>query len=141
MAMRVTARGRGGAGWSKMAARGDQRRCPGDGRRKRDRNGTTRCIPSTGDEGIQERTAEHGHAGKVAQNLTMPVSQFTLLAQFKGTKPDFHESMSTIPGKAFYTDFLGEIKAAYRADRIQGALPPNIPHVRMLEPLARGKAE
>ncbi|KAL7422309.1 D-tyrosyl-tRNA(Tyr) deacylase [Cryptotrichosporon argae] len=47
------------------------------------------------------------------------VSQFTLFANFKGTKPDFHESMSTVPGKAFYTAFLDEIRAAYRPDRIQ----------------------
>ena len=72
----------------------------------------------------------------------MPVSQFTLLAQFKGTKPDFHESMSTIPGKAFYTNFMGEIKAAYRADRIQGALRQNSQeHARLLGRLAGGKAE
>jgi hypothetical protein len=68
------------------------------------------------------------------------VSQFTLLAQFKGTKPDFHESMSTIPGKAFYTDFLGEIKAAYRADRIQDALP-HPEDARLLGRLAWGMAE
>lgn len=48
------------------------------------------------------------------------VSQFTLLAQFKGTKPDFHESMSTVPGRAFYTAFLDEIKAAYTPDKIKG---------------------
>ncbi|TXT13011.1 hypothetical protein VHUM_01412 [Vanrija humicola] len=47
------------------------------------------------------------------------VSQFTLFANFKGARPDFHESMSTIPGKAAYHAFLDEIRAAYRADRIK----------------------
>ncbi|RSH91285.1 hypothetical protein EHS25_009584 [Saitozyma podzolica] len=47
------------------------------------------------------------------------VSQFTLLAQFKGAKPDFHESMSTIPGKAFYTEFLEELGKAYEPAKIK----------------------
>ncbi|KIR58686.1 D-tyrosyl-tRNA(Tyr) deacylase [Cryptococcus bacillisporus CA1280] len=47
------------------------------------------------------------------------VSQFTLLAGFKGSKPDFHESMSTIPGNAFYSSFLKEIKTAYDPSKIQ----------------------
>ncbi|WVR05123.1 D-tyrosyl-tRNA(Tyr) deacylase [Kwoniella sp. DSM 27419] len=47
------------------------------------------------------------------------VSQFTLLAGFKGSKPDFHESMSTIPSKAYYTSFLEEISRAYRPDKIK----------------------
>ncbi|KAK8869870.1 D-tyrosyl-tRNA(Tyr) deacylase [Kwoniella newhampshirensis] len=47
------------------------------------------------------------------------VSQFTLLAGFKGSKPDFHESMSTIPGKAYYTSFLEEIRKAYDPTKIK----------------------
>ncbi|WVQ71580.1 D-tyrosyl-tRNA(Tyr) deacylase [Cryptococcus sp. DSM 104548] len=48
------------------------------------------------------------------------VSQFTLLANLKkGAKPDFHDSMSTIPGKAYYTSFLKELKAAYDPLKIQ----------------------
>ncbi|OXH40599.1 D-tyrosyl-tRNA(Tyr) deacylase [Cryptococcus neoformans] len=47
------------------------------------------------------------------------VSQFTLLAGFKGAKPDFHESMSTVPGNAFYSSFLKEIKTAYDPTKIQ----------------------
>ncbi|WVQ70135.1 D-tyrosyl-tRNA(Tyr) deacylase [Kwoniella botswanensis] len=47
------------------------------------------------------------------------VSQFTLLANFKGSKPDFHESMSTIPGKAYYTSFMDEIKKAYHPSKIK----------------------
>ncbi|GMK56253.1 hypothetical protein CspeluHIS016_0300930 [Cutaneotrichosporon spelunceum] len=47
------------------------------------------------------------------------VSQFTLFANFKGARPDFHDSMSTIPGKAMYTSFLEKIGAAYRPDRIK----------------------
>lgn len=66
------------------------------------------------------------------------MSQFTLFANFKGLKPDFHESMvslsasgssrvqSTQPGKAFYTSFLDQIRSAYVPDRIKGELlrPP-----------------
>ncbi|WWC61163.1 D-tyrosyl-tRNA(Tyr) deacylase [Kwoniella dejecticola CBS 10117] len=48
------------------------------------------------------------------------VSQFTLLAKFKAsTKPDFHESMSTIPGKAFYTTFMDDLKKAYHPNKIK----------------------
>nr|ODN81199.1 D-tyrosyl-tRNA(Tyr) deacylase [Cryptococcus depauperatus CBS 7841] len=47
------------------------------------------------------------------------VSQFTLLATFKGSKPDFHESMSTVPGKALYSSFLEEIKQAYHPLKIK----------------------
>ncbi|KAK6902888.1 D-tyrosyl-tRNA(Tyr) deacylase [Kwoniella mangroviensis CBS 10435] len=47
------------------------------------------------------------------------VSQFTLLANFKGSKPDFHESMSTIPGKGYYTSFMDEIKKAYHPSKIK----------------------
>ncbi|WRT67096.1 D-tyrosyl-tRNA(Tyr) deacylase [Kwoniella shivajii] len=47
------------------------------------------------------------------------VSQFTLLANFKGSKPDFHESMSTIPGKAYYTSFLDELKRTYTPSKIK----------------------
>ncbi|WWC69501.1 D-tyrosyl-tRNA(Tyr) deacylase [Kwoniella pini CBS 10737] len=48
------------------------------------------------------------------------VSQFTLLAKFKAsTKPDFHESMSTIPGKAYYTNFLEEMGKSYNPNKIK----------------------
>ncbi|ORY33768.1 D-tyrosyl-tRNA deacylase [Naematelia encephala] len=47
------------------------------------------------------------------------VSQFTLFANFKGAKPDFHESMSTIPGSAYYHAFLDEIRSAYIPERIK----------------------
>ncbi|WVW83174.1 D-tyrosyl-tRNA(Tyr) deacylase [Kwoniella bestiolae CBS 10118] len=47
------------------------------------------------------------------------VSQFTLLANFKGSKPDFHESMSTVPGKAYYSAFLDEMKKAYHPSKIK----------------------
>ncbi|CAK9782959.1 hypothetical protein CC85DRAFT_286928 [Cutaneotrichosporon oleaginosum] len=47
------------------------------------------------------------------------VSQFTLFANFKGARPDFHDSMSTLPGKAMYTSFLEQIGSAYRPDRIK----------------------
>ncbi|KAL1412593.1 D-tyrosyl-tRNA(Tyr) deacylase [Vanrija albida] len=47
------------------------------------------------------------------------VSQFTLFANFKGARPDFHESMSTLPGKAAYHAFLDEIRAAYHPERIK----------------------
>ncbi|WVQ78043.1 D-tyrosyl-tRNA(Tyr) deacylase [Cryptococcus sp. DSM 104549] len=48
------------------------------------------------------------------------VSQFTLLANFKkSAKPDFHESMSTIPGRELYTSFMDEIRASYNPSKIQ----------------------
>ncbi|WVF72254.1 D-tyrosyl-tRNA(Tyr) deacylase [Kwoniella sp. CBS 6097] len=66
---------------------------------------------------------EHGsHWKKNVKDIdgeVLCVSQFTLLAGFKGSKPDFHESMSTIPSKAFYASFLEEIKKAYHPSKIK----------------------
>ncbi|EIW69643.1 hypothetical protein TREMEDRAFT_18262, partial [Tremella mesenterica DSM 1558] len=47
------------------------------------------------------------------------VSQFTLFANFKGSKPDFHESMSTIPGKSAYTSFLEHLRNSYDTEKVQ----------------------
>ncbi|WVQ98676.1 D-tyrosyl-tRNA(Tyr) deacylase [Kwoniella sp. CBS 9459] len=66
---------------------------------------------------------EHGsHWKKNVKDIdgeVLCVSQFTLLAGFKGSKPDFHESMSTIPSKAFYTSFMEEIKKACHPSKIK----------------------
>ncbi|OCF36545.1 D-tyrosyl-tRNA(Tyr) deacylase [Kwoniella heveanensis BCC8398] len=66
---------------------------------------------------------EHGsHWKKNVRDIegeVLCVSQFTLLAGFKGSKPDFHESMSTIPSKAYYASFLEEIKKAYHPSKIK----------------------
>ncbi|ORX39817.1 D-Tyr tRNAtyr deacylase-like domain-containing protein [Kockovaella imperatae] len=47
------------------------------------------------------------------------VSQFTLFANFKGMKPDFHESMPGSSSRSFYSSFLEEIRRSYVADRIK----------------------
>lgn len=73
----------------------------------------------------QENKAEGGGA-MWKQNVMdiqgeiLCVSQFTLMARTeKGTKPDFHGAMSTIPGNAFYSTFLEDIGKAYNPDRIK----------------------
>jgi D-aminoacyl-tRNA deacylase len=46
------------------------------------------------------------------------VSQFTLHATLKGTKPDFHLSMPGESSKVFYDTFLRQLKEHYRAEKI-----------------------
>jgi len=46
------------------------------------------------------------------------VSQFTLHATLKGTKPDFHLSMSGEQSKIFYEKFLNQLKQNYKAEKI-----------------------
>jgi D-aminoacyl-tRNA deacylase len=46
------------------------------------------------------------------------VSQFTLHATLKGTKPDFHLSMSGEQSKILYEKFLLQLKEHYRAEKI-----------------------
>jgi D-tyrosyl-tRNA(Tyr) deacylase len=46
------------------------------------------------------------------------VSQFTLHATLKGTKPDFHLSMSAEQSKLFYEKFLNQLKQNYKTDKI-----------------------
>lgn len=46
------------------------------------------------------------------------VSQFTLHATLKGTKPDFHLSMSGEQSKILYEKLLDQLKQNYKSDRI-----------------------
>jgi D-tyrosyl-tRNA(Tyr) deacylase len=46
------------------------------------------------------------------------VSQFTLHATLKGTKPDFHLSMSGEQSKVVYEKLLNQIKQSYKSDKI-----------------------
>jgi D-tyrosyl-tRNA(Tyr) deacylase len=46
------------------------------------------------------------------------VSQFTLHATLKGTKPDFHLSMSGEQSKIVYEKLLNQLKQSYKADKI-----------------------
>ncbi|KAG6888537.1 hypothetical protein C0992_008280 [Termitomyces sp. T32_za158] len=48
------------------------------------------------------------------------VSQFTLLANIKKGKPDFHRAMSTEPSRETYATFLENLGQAYKPDRIKG---------------------
>ncbi|KAG9509443.1 D-aminoacyl-tRNA deacylase 1 [Fragariocoptes setiger] len=47
------------------------------------------------------------------------VSQFTLCHTFKGTKPDFHLSMSGDLSKPFFEEFVARLKKEYRAGKVQ----------------------
>ncbi|KAJ9120610.1 hypothetical protein QFC22_002539 [Naganishia vaughanmartiniae] len=93
------------------------------------------------------------------------VSQFTLMAKVeKGSKPDFHGAMTTLPSSVFYNEFLGDMRTAYSADKIQdgkfGAMmqvslcndgpvtitidskakPPSAPQSRANTPFASGES-
>lgn len=46
------------------------------------------------------------------------VSQFTLHATLKGTKPDFHLSMSGEQSKILYEKFLNQLKQTYKTEKI-----------------------
>ncbi|CAF1240025.1 unnamed protein product [Adineta steineri] len=46
------------------------------------------------------------------------VSQFTLHATLKGTKPDFHLSMSGEQSKILYEKLLNQLKQSYKSDKI-----------------------
>ncbi|KAJ7171958.1 D-Tyr tRNAtyr deacylase-like domain-containing protein [Mycena filopes] len=48
------------------------------------------------------------------------VSQFTLMAETKkGSKPDFHNAMSTEPSRALYETFLETLRRGYRPEKVQ----------------------
>ncbi|KAJ3011963.1 D-tyrosyl-tRNA(Tyr) deacylase [Thoreauomyces humboldtii] len=50
----------------------------------------------------------------------LSVSQFTLYAvTVKGTKPDFHLAAKSDTSKAMYLDFLAQLQAAHKPERIQ----------------------
>lgn len=46
------------------------------------------------------------------------ISQFTLHATLKGTKPDFHLSMSGDQSKIVYEKLLNQLKQSYKTDKI-----------------------
>lgn len=46
------------------------------------------------------------------------ISQFTLHATLKGTKPDYHLSMSGEQSKVLYEKLLNQLKANYKNDKI-----------------------
>lgn len=46
--------------------------------------------------------------------------QFTLYHILKGNKPDFHQAMGGDESKAFYEEFLKQVKASYKADMVKG---------------------
>ena len=50
------------------------------------------------------------------------VSQFTLYAKMKGTKPDFHLAMGGDKAQSCYNDFLAKLRDVYVADKIKGTL-------------------
>lgn len=47
------------------------------------------------------------------------ISQFTLCHTFKGTKPDFHLSMSGESSGPFFQEFVDRLKKEYLADKVQ----------------------
>ncbi|SHO76481.1 Similar to S.cerevisiae protein DTD1 (D-Tyr-tRNA(Tyr) deacylase) [Malassezia sympodialis ATCC 42132] len=47
------------------------------------------------------------------------VSQFTLYAKMKGTKPDFHLAMGGDKAQSCYNDFLAKLRDVYVADKIK----------------------
>jgi len=54
--------------------------------------------------------------------IIITVSQFTLYANLKGNKPDFHNAMNPTDARQFYHQFLSELRAAYHPDKIHGSL-------------------
>ncbi|KOS13227.1 d-tyrosyl-trna deacylase [Malassezia pachydermatis] len=46
------------------------------------------------------------------------VSQFTLYARMKGTKPDFHLAMGGTTAQPFYEDFLAKMRSSYASDKV-----------------------
>jgi D-tyrosyl-tRNA(Tyr) deacylase len=47
------------------------------------------------------------------------VSQFTLFAKLKGTKPDFHEAMPAAQSKDFYTRFVDQLRKQYKPELVK----------------------
>eukprot|EP01126_Amoeba_proteus_P007851 TRINITY_DN12861_c0_g1_i2.p1 TRINITY_DN12861_c0_g1~~TRINITY_DN12861_c0_g1_i2.p1 ORF type:complete len:158 (-),score=21.68 TRINITY_DN12861_c0_g1_i2:145-618(-) len=47
------------------------------------------------------------------------VSQFTLYAEYKGNKPDYHNAMATQEALAFYNAFVQQVKTLYDANKVQ----------------------
>jgi D-tyrosyl-tRNA(Tyr) deacylase len=51
--------------------------------------------------------------------LTLAVSQFTLMAVFKGSKPDFHDAMPSTVSRDFYYNFLEDMRKSHKPDKIK----------------------
>ncbi|KAI9638365.1 D-Tyr tRNAtyr deacylase-like domain-containing protein [Dioszegia hungarica] len=47
------------------------------------------------------------------------VSQFTLMAVFKGSKPDFHDAMPSTVSRDFYYNFLEDMRKTHKPDKIK----------------------
>lgn len=57
--------------------------------------------------------------GQAPAKEILIISQFTLCHTFKGTKPDFHTSMSGEQAGPFFDEFVQRLKKEYIADKIQ----------------------
>lgn len=56
-------------------------------------------------------------------SLTLPVSQFTLLASTKkGNKPDFHKSASAEQAKELYDHFFAKVQSLYNEDKVKNGV-------------------
>lgn len=58
-------------------------------------------------------------SAKEAGHELLIISQFTLCHTFKGTKPDFHQSMGADQSKPFFEEFIERLKKEYAADKVQ----------------------
>lgn len=56
---------------------------------------------------------------KEADLELLMISQFTLCHTFKGTKPDFHLSMSGDLSKPFFEEFCERLKKEYKSEKVQ----------------------
>jgi D-tyrosyl-tRNA(Tyr) deacylase len=65
-----------------------------------------------GEKRWQKSVKEAGHE-------LLIISQFTLCHTFKGTKPDFHQSMGADQSKPFFEEFIERLKKEYAADKVQ----------------------
>lgn len=46
------------------------------------------------------------------------VSQFTLMAEFKGNRPDFHSAMDPANARQFYDEFVQSVQSAYSKEKV-----------------------
>ena len=46
-----------------------------------------------------------------------------MVRAFAGNKPDFHEAMTTVDSKVFYSSFLEMARGLYDAEKIKGTVP------------------
>ena len=52
----------------------------------------------------------------------LTVSQFTILASTKKTRPDFHEAASGEKAKELYDRFFSKVQALYVADKVKNGV-------------------